>query len=306
MPKRIGKYELGKTLGAGTFSKVKEGCDVENGTKYAVKIVDKQLLTKGHMEQQLKREIAIMKLLDHRNVLKMVDVLQTGKNIYLILDLLTGGDLFDKLEQAKRFEEDVARKYFQQLISGLYYLHAQGIAHRDLKPENLLLDTNNTIFIADFGFSRLLNNQQLLNTVCGTPNYMAPEVLKEKGYDGKKADIWSAGVILYAMLAGYLPFDDPNMNVLCDKIEAGEYRMSRKFSPNAADFIKRMLTVDPDKRITLEQMIEHPFFVPDFDKDYFIKSCGKAVNPSQDQIDSAWLVCKEDEKNSPTAKKQQR
>ena len=232
------------------------------------------------MEQQLKREIAIMKLLDHRNVLKMVDVLQTGKNIYLILDLLTGGDLFDRLEQAKRFEEDVARKYFQQLISGLYYLHAQGIAHRDLKPENLLLDTNNIIFIADFGFSRLLNNQQLLNTVCGTPNYMAPEVLKEKGYDGKKADIWSAGVILYAMLAGYLPFDDPNMNVLCDKvlryyffitscqlfvksnittttkqIEAGEYRMSRKFSPNAADFIKRMLTVDPDKRITLEQVL---------------------------------------------------
>eukprot|EP00755_Sulcionema_specki_P027986 Sspe_Gene.88907::Locus_60812_Transcript_1_1_Confidence_1.000_Length_991::g.88907::m.88907 len=292
MPKRIGKYELGRTLGSGTFSKVKEGVDVETGVRYAVKIVDKALLTKGHMEQQLKREIAIMKLLDHENVLRMVDVLQTGKNIYLILDLLTGGDLFDKLDQAKRFEEAQAQSFFQQLVSGLYYLHSQGIAHRDLKPENLLLDDKGCLKIADFGFSRLLNNQQLLQTVCGTPNYMAPEVLKEQGYDGKKADIWSSGVILYAMLAGYLPFDDPNMNVLCDKIEAGEYRMSRKFSPKAVDIIGRMLTVDPARRITLDEVIRHPFFTPGFDQEKFDRSL-KPVNPTPKQIDSALTECEE-------------
>ncbi|KAJ9442673.1 CBL-interacting serine/threonine-protein kinase 23 [Diplonema papillatum] len=293
MPKRIGKYELGKTLGSGTFSKVKEGTDVETGKKYAVKIVDKQQLTTGQMEQQLKREIAIMKLLSHRNVLKMVDVLQTAKNIYLILDLLTGGDLFDKLDSAKRFKEDEARKYFQQLISGLFYLHQQGIAHRDLKPENLLLDEEGNVFIADFGFSRLLNNQQLLKTVCGTPNYMAPEVLKEQGYDGKKADIWSAGVILYAMLAGYLPFDHPNFSVLCEQIEKGEYHTSRKFSDNAANLIQRMLCVDPDKRISLDEIIQHPFFTPGFDSDYFKKAMGIVVEPTDEQIDGAWTQVKE-------------
>eukprot|EP01064_Diplonema_japonicum_P015181 TRINITY_DN22945_c0_g1_i1.p1 TRINITY_DN22945_c0_g1~~TRINITY_DN22945_c0_g1_i1.p1 ORF type:complete len:293 (+),score=43.43 TRINITY_DN22945_c0_g1_i1:53-931(+) len=292
MPKRIGKYELGKTLGSGTFSKVKEGTDIEINIKYAVKIVDKSLLQKGHMEQQLKREIAIMKLLDHQNVLKMNDVLQTSKNIYLILDLLTGGDLFDRLEQAKRFEEPVALDYFHQLISGLYYLHSQGIAHRDLKPENLLLDENGQLRIADFGFSRLLNNQQMLQTVCGTPNYMAPEVLKEQGYDGKKADIWSCGVIVYAMLAGYLPFDDPNMNTLCDKIEKGVYRMSRKFSKNAVDIIEKMLTVDPQQRITLDEILKHPFFTPNFDFDGF-KQHLKVVNPSDTQIDRAFTDCHE-------------
>ena len=312
MPKRIGKYELGRIIGAGTFSKVcchfywvhffmphtrtrratpvlptqvKECTDTENVKKYAVKIVDKSQLQKEHMEQQLKREIAIMKLLDHENVLKMTDVLQTSKNIYLvcsldtthhhhrpppppppqILELLTGGDLFDKLDTARWFDEAEALKYFHQLVSGLYYLHSQGIAHRDLKPENLLLNNEGRLHIADFGFSRLLSSTQLLRTVCGTPNYMAPEVLMEEGYDGKKADIWSCGVILYAMLAGYLPFDHSNMTVLCAKIEKGVYRRSSKFSPQAVSIIDQMLTVDPEKRITLDGILKHPFFVPGFD-----------------------------------------
>eukprot|EP01063_Lacrimia_lanifica_P019531 TRINITY_DN2690_c0_g1_i1.p1 TRINITY_DN2690_c0_g1~~TRINITY_DN2690_c0_g1_i1.p1 ORF type:complete len:296 (+),score=121.28 TRINITY_DN2690_c0_g1_i1:122-1009(+) len=286
MPKRIGKYELGRKLGSGTFSTVKEATDIENGAKYAVKIVDKASL-KGHMEQQLRREIAIMKLLNHANVVRMNDVLQTGKNIYLILDLLTGGDLFDKLDEAKHFAEPVAVRYLQQLVSGLYYLHSQGIAHRDLKPENLLIDDRGNLKIADFGFSRLLDQHQLLQTVCGTPNYMAPEVLKEKGYDGKRADIWSSGVILYAMLAGYLPFDDPIMAKLCDKIEKGIYRNSRKFSPNAVDLIARMLTVDPARRITLSQILHHPFFVPGFNRNKLLHDTRNVVNPTDTQVAQA-------------------
>lgn len=298
MPKRVGKYELGKTLGSGSFSKVKEGVDVESGNKYAVKIVDKALLTKGHVEQQLKREIAIMKLLNHPHVLSMVDVLQTGSNIYLVLELLTGGDLFDKLDQAKRFEEPQARTYFQQLVYGLQYLHANDIAHRDLKPENLLLDAQGNLKIADFGFSRLLNNQQLLQTVCGTPNYMAPEVLKEQGYDGKKADLWSSGVILYAMMAGYLPFDDQNMNVLCDKIEAGDYRMSRKFSDLAKDIIEKLLTVDPARRIDMEGICGHAFFTPGVQQDLLN---GQRVEPSAQQTENAVVTA--EEAGSPTSKK---
>eukprot|EP01062_Namystynia_karyoxenos_P007009 TRINITY_DN1245_c0_g2_i1.p1 TRINITY_DN1245_c0_g2~~TRINITY_DN1245_c0_g2_i1.p1 ORF type:complete len:334 (+),score=131.08 TRINITY_DN1245_c0_g2_i1:100-1002(+) len=300
MPKRVGKYELHKTLGSGSFSKVKEGIDVDTGAKYAVKIVDKALLTKGHVEQQLKREIAIMKLLDHPHVLSMVDVLQTGSNIYLVLELLTGGDLFDKLDQAKRFEEPQARTYFQQLIYGLQYLHANDIAHRDLKPENLLLDAEGHLKIADFGFSRLLNNQQLLQTVCGTPNYMAPEVLKEQGYDGKKADLWSSGVILYAMMAGYLPFDDPNMNVLCDKIEAGDYRMSRKFSDTAKDIIGKLLTVDPAKRLCMEEITVHDFFTPGVRHD-LLRAGGVRVEPSQEQTENAVVTA--EEAGSPVHKK---
>jgi len=300
MPKRVGKYELGKTLGSGSFSKVKEGVDVESGDKYAVKIVDKALLTKGHVEQQLKREIAIMKLLKHRHVLSMVDVLQTGSNIYLVLELLTGGDLFDKLDQAKRFEQPQARTYFQQLVYGLNYLHTHDIAHRDLKPENLLLDAHGMLKIADFGFSRLLNNQQLLQTVCGTPNYMAPEVLKEQGYDGKKADLWSSGVILYAMMAGYLPFDDQNMNVLCDKIEAGDFRMSRKFTDVAKSIVEGLLTVDPARRIDMVGICKHEFFTPGADQ-ALIAGGGDAIEPTEEQMNNAVITA--DEAGSPTAKK---
>eukprot|EP01060_Flectonema_neradi_P029472 TRINITY_DN4083_c5_g1_i1.p1 TRINITY_DN4083_c5_g1~~TRINITY_DN4083_c5_g1_i1.p1 ORF type:complete len:351 (+),score=56.91 TRINITY_DN4083_c5_g1_i1:153-1055(+) len=285
MPKRIGKYELGAVLGEGNFSKVREGVDVESKKQYAIKIVDKGLLEKGQMEQQLKREIAIMKLLDHENVLSMRDVLQTSKNIYLILDLLTG-DLFYKLNEAKWFDEKTALYYFHQLIAGLNYLHGQGIAHRDLKPENLLLTDDGQLKIADFGFSRLLHNKQLLLTVCGTPNYMAPEVLKERGYDGKIADIWSCGVILYAMLAGYLPFDDEKISNLCKSISLGAYRISRKFSPNAISLLKGTLTVNPADRITIPDIIKHPFFRPGCDDEKFAKK--RQVQPTEIQVNSAF------------------
>eukprot|EP01061_Rhynchopus_euleeides_P036604 TRINITY_DN6175_c0_g1_i2.p1 TRINITY_DN6175_c0_g1~~TRINITY_DN6175_c0_g1_i2.p1 ORF type:complete len:268 (+),score=111.96 TRINITY_DN6175_c0_g1_i2:260-1063(+) len=256
MPKRIAQYELGKTLGKGSYSKVKHGIDVTTRTSFAIKIIAKESLEKGSYEKHLRREIAVMKLLDHPNVMNLFDVLQTSKNIYMILEYLDGGDLLDALVAAQVFKEDRARRYFQQLVSGLSYLHSQGIAHRDLKPENLLLKTSDdTLIIADFGFSRLTDthpsNPQLLKTKCGTPNYMAPEVFTSKGYNGKKSDIWSAGVVLYAMLAGYLPFEDKSMTVLCEIIQGGNYRVSSKFSKNARSMIATMLTVNPDERATL-------------------------------------------------------
>eukprot|EP00759_Apiculatamorpha_spiralis_P037264 PhF_6_TR37184/c2_g2_i1/m.54776 len=234
MPKKIGRYELGKTLGTGNFSKVKLGVD-DSGLNWAIKIVDKAQLAKEHMEEQLKREIAVMKVLKHENIVQLREVLQTANHIYLVLELVTGGELFDRIVAAKRFDEATARRYFQQLIMGTYYCHMQGIAHRDLKPENLLLDGNDNLKISDFGLSNLQRggpqgNGTLLQTVCGTPNYVAPEVLKEKGYNGMMADVWSCGVILFVMLAGYLPFDDPNMNHLFNKIERGDFRMAKNFS----------------------------------------------------------------------------
>eukprot|EP00756_Hemistasia_phaeocysticola_P013764 Hpha_TRINITY_DN15298_c0_g3::TRINITY_DN15298_c0_g3_i3::g.68265::m.68265 len=282
MPKKIGKYELGRTLGTGTFSKVKLGKDCETGQEFAIKIIDKQQLAKEHMEEQLKREIAVMKLLKHPNIVSLNEVLQTAKHIYLILELVTGGELFDKIVAAKRFDEPTARRYFQMMILGVYYCHDQGIAHRDLKPENLLLDGTDTLKISDFGLSNLQRGGAgqggtLLQTVCGTPNYVAPEVLKEKGYNGITADIWSCGVILFVMLAGYLPFEDPNMNALFNKIERGEYRMARHFTDPVKDIISRMLVVQPEKRATLDQVIQHPWFQIDFDNDRLKLSKGRRL-----------------------------
>eukprot|EP00744_Colponema_vietnamica_P001282 GILI01002140.1.p1 GENE.GILI01002140.1~~GILI01002140.1.p1 ORF type:complete len:451 (+),score=142.94 GILI01002140.1:109-1461(+) len=290
MGKKIGKYELGKTLGSGNFSKVKIGTDCETGETWAIKIIDKEQLQKERMEEQLKREIAVMKMLKHENVVQLKEVMQTANHIYLVLELVTGGELFDKIVQAKRFEEPVARRYFHQLIMGINYCHQQGIAHRDLKPENLLLDGSDTLKIMDFGLSNLQRADgqgTLLQTVCGTPNYVAPEVLKERGYNGLIADIWSCGVVLFVMLAGYLPFDDQNMNALFHKIERGEYRMARHFSDSAKDLIAKMLTVDPTKRLNLQAIINHPWFQVDFDASKYTKTPSTKLEVSEDQVRNA-------------------
>lgn len=282
--KKVGKYELGKTLGSGSFAKVKLGT-TDDGKQYAVKIIEKEQLIREHMEEQLKREISIMKMLDHPNVVKLYDVLQTQNNIYLVLELVTGGELFDRIVQAKRFEEDVARRFFQQLVVALNFCHKQGVAHRDLKPENLLVDDKDNIKITDFGLANTHkageNSGVLLNTICGTPNYVAPEVLKEQGYDGIVADVWSCGVILFVMLAGYLPFDDPQMNVLFSKIERGDYRMSRVFSEPAKDIIQKLLTIEPAQRITLDQVMKHPWFMKDFDRTTYDSLKGMQLKPQK-------------------------
>lgn len=297
MVKKIGKYELGKTLGKGTFSKVKYAVDVETNGAFAIKIIDKQQLAKEHMEEQLKREIAIMKHLKHENIVQLKEVLQTAKHIYIVLELVTGGELFDRIVAAKRFDENTGRKYFQQLILAIYYCHQQGIAHRDLKPENLLLDGQDRLKISDFGLSNLQRSGSqgtLLQTVCGTPNYVAPEVLKEKGYNGFTADLWSCGVILFVMLAGYLPFDDPNMNALFNKIERGEYRMAKYFSPEVKDLISKMLVVEPDKRYTLDDVIAHPWFRVGWDEVKFqeIKG-GTIVTPTEKETSDAIRAAEE-------------
>lgn len=286
MGKKIGKYELQKTLGTGNFSKVKLGIDGETGESYAIKIIDKEQLAKEHMEEQLKHEVAVMKLLRHDNIVQLKEVMQTANHIYLVLELVTGGELFDKIVAAKKFDENTARKYFHQLVLGIHYCHQQGIAHRDLKPENLLLDGSDMLKISDFGLSNLqrggaTGQGTLLQTVCGTPNYVAPEVLKEKGYNGIMADVWSCGVVLFVMLAGYLPFDDQNMNALFNKIERGEYRMARHFSDSAKDLIGKMLTVDPLQRITLEQIIQHPWFQVGFTPDMMKKGVAKVAVSAQ-------------------------
>jgi len=265
MPK-IAHYELGKTLGSGAFSKVKYATDTTTGQPWAIKIMNKELIKRENMEDSIKKEIAIMTKLKNSHIVELKEVMTTDTDIYLVLELITGGELFDKIVSAKRFDEDRARRYFQQLITGIQYCHENGVAHRDLKPENLLLDSNDNVKISDFGLSSLSNGgtRKTLMTCCGTPNYVAPEVLEEKGYDGMKADIWSSGVILYTMLAGYLPFEDESMNGLFDKIQKGQFEYPDFFSKEVKDFISKMLVVNPKKRITITEIMNEPWFTVGF------------------------------------------
>eukprot|EP00261_Vitis_vinifera_P023460 XP_010655435.1 PREDICTED: CBL-interacting protein kinase 04 isoform X3 [Vitis vinifera] len=217
---RVGKYELGRTLGEGTFAKVKFARNVETGENVAIKILDKEKVLKHKMIGQIKREISTMKLIRHPNVIRMHEVMASKTKIYIVLEFVTGGELFDKIASKGRLKEDEARKYFQQLINAVDYCHSRCVFHRDLKPENLLLDANGVLKVSDFGLSALpqqVREDGLLHTTCGTPNYVAPEVINNKGYDGAKADLWSCGVILFVLMAGYLPFEESNLMALYKK-----------------------------------------------------------------------------------------
>ncbi|PKI32492.1 hypothetical protein CRG98_047116 [Punica granatum] len=217
---RVGKYELGRTLGEGTFAKVKLARNAETGESVAIKILEKDKILKHKMIAQIKREISTMKLIRHPNVIRMYEVMASKTKIYIVLELVTGGELFDKIASKGRLKEDEARKYFQQLINAVDYCHSRGAFHRDLKPENLLLDANGVLKVSDFGLSALaqqVREDGLLHTTCGTPNYVAPEVINDKGYDGAKADLWSCGVILFVLMAGYLPFEEANLMALYKK-----------------------------------------------------------------------------------------
>lgn len=260
---RVGKYELGRTLGEGTFGKVKFARNVETGDNVAIKILDKEKILRHKMIGQIKREISTMKLIRHPNVIRMYEVMASKTKIYIVLEFVTGGELFDIIARRGRLKEDEARKYFQQLINAVDYCHSRGVFHRDLKPENLLLDSNGVLKVSDFGLSALpqqVREDGLLHTTCGTPNYVAPEVINNKGYDGAKADLWSCGVILFVLMAGYLPFEDTNLMSLYKKIFKAEFTCPSWFSTSAKKLIKRILDPNPQTRITITEVIENEWF----------------------------------------------
>ncbi|CAM6071811.1 unnamed protein product [Sphagnum tenellum] len=260
---RIGKYEIGKTLGEGTFAKVKYGKHVETGVDVAIKIIDKDKILKHKMVEQIKREISTMKLVKHPNIVQILEVLASKTKIYLVLEYVSGGELFSKILNQGRLREDQSRKYFQQLIDAVDYCHSRRVYHRDLKPENLLLDAEGNLKISDFGLSALpqqFRADGLLHTTCGTPNYVAPEVIDDKGYDGAKADLWSCGIILYVLMAGYLPFDEASLMTLYKKIHKADFTCPPWFSPAARRFILQILDPNPKTRITAAQIYKIDWF----------------------------------------------
>ncbi|KAK7333757.1 hypothetical protein VNO80_30534 [Phaseolus coccineus] len=265
--RRVGKYEVGRTIGEGTFAKVKFARNSETGEPVALKILDKEKVLKYMLVEQIQREIATMKLIKHPNVVQLHEVMGSKTKIYIILEFVTGGELFHKILNSGRMREKEARIHFQQLINAVDYCHSRGVYHRDLKLENLLLDASGNLKISDFGLSALsqqVRDDGLLHTTCGTPNYVAPEVLNDGGYDGAAADLWSCGVILFVLLAGYLPFDDTNLLNLYKKISAAEFTCPPWLSFSARKLITRILNPNPVTRITVQEILSDEWFKEDY------------------------------------------
>ncbi|KAI9481141.1 MAG: kinase-like domain-containing protein [Benjaminiella poitrasii] len=261
--KCIGDYVVGKTLGKGASGRVKLGVHRYTGEQVAIKIISKaHLAANPAIEKAVRREIAIMKLIHHPNVMSLIDVIDdpASSDLYLILEYIEGGELFEYLVSRGRLGEAEARHHFQQIILGLDYCHHHLICHRDLKPENLLLNSRNNIKIADFGMASLQPLGSMLETSCGSPHYASPEIVAGMPYNGSACDIWSCGVILYALLTGHLPFDDENIRQLLKKVKSGKYVMPNNISCSAQDLIRRILVVDPSKRLNMQQIMSHPWF----------------------------------------------
>ncbi|XP_015665716.1 serine/threonine-protein kinase BRSK2 isoform X1 [Protobothrops mucrosquamatus] len=256
----VGPYRLEKTLGKGQTGLVKLGIHCITGQKVAIKIVNREKLSESVL-MKVEREIAILKLIEHPHVLKLHDVYENKKYLYLVLEHVSGGELFDYLVKKGRLTPKEARKFFRQIVSALDFCHSYSICHRDLKPENLLLDEKNNIRIADFGMASLQVGDSLLETSCGSPHYACPEVIKGEKYDGRRADMWSCGVILFALLVGALPFDDDNLRQLLEKVKRGIFHMPHFIPPDCQNLLRGMIEVEPEKRLSLEQIQKHPWFL---------------------------------------------
>ena len=257
------RYELGRLLGKGTFGKVHYARSLESNRSVAIKMLDKEKVLKVGLSEQIRREVTTMRLVAHKNIVQLHEVMATRNKIYFVMEYVKGGELFDKVAKSGKLTEGAAHKYFQQLISAVDYCHSQGVYHRDLKLENLLLDENENLKVSDFGLSALSESKRqdgLLHTTCGTPAYVAPEVISKTGYDGAKSDIWSCGVILFVLVAGYLPFHGSNLMDMYRKIEQGDFRCPSWFSHKLQKLLFKILDPNPSTRASIQKIKESTWF----------------------------------------------
>lgn len=253
-----------QTLGKGNFSEVKLGIDRTTQQRVAVKIVTKSAVS--HKPEMLKNEVDILLTLDHPFIIKLLDLFDTPEQLFLVMELVTGGELFDRIVQREQYSETDAKEVMRQLFDAIKYIHSKGIVHRDLKPENLLLESQSddtSIRLTDFGLSRIYTQSMMMQTACGTPGYVAPEILAGEGYTFA-VDMWSAGVIMYILLCGYPPFYDENDAKLFEAILHANYTFHSPYwdhiSEDAKNLIRQLLVVDPTKRLTAEQALNCTWF----------------------------------------------
>jgi len=259
-------YDLKDELGKGAFSTVKLAINKKTGEKVAVKIIDKTQASAEADEKRLKTEVAILTQVKHTNIVCLKDLFETPQTLYLVMELVTGGELFDKIVEKGQYSEKEASATVKKILSSVDYLHTVNIAHRDLKPENLLLrgDDETDVMLSDFGLSKIINQTTMMETACGTPYYVAPEVLSAQGYD-KEVDLWSVGVITYLLLCGFPPFYGETLPEVFEQIMKADYDFPDPYwtdiSKDAKDFIAKLLVVDSKKRLTAKQAMQHPWIV---------------------------------------------
>ena len=257
----LSDYEIKETIGKGTFSLVKLGIYKLTNEKVAIKILKKKNILRTEDKKRIEREISILRKLSHINVIKVIKIYEDDEIYYIVTEYCEKGELFNYIVSKQRLSEDEASYFYYQLINGLEHIHSNNIAHRDLKPENLLLKEGNILKIADFGLSNFNNKDNLLSTPCGSPCYASPEMVCGKKYNGFLIDVWSTGIILYAMTCGYLPFEDENNDKLFDKIMECKLKYPKYLKEKTLDLMKKILVPDPNKRITIKQIKEHPFYL---------------------------------------------
>uniref|UniRef100_A0A673CJ97 non-specific serine/threonine protein kinase n=1 Tax=Sphaeramia orbicularis TaxID=375764 RepID=A0A673CJ97_9TELE len=259
----VGNYRLLKTIGKGNFAKVKLARHILTGRE----VRHSNTLTQEFIKTELFREVRIMKILNHPNIVKLFEVIETERTLYLVMEYASGGEVFDYLVAHGRMKEKEARAKFRQIVSAVQYCHQKHIVHRDLKAENLLLDADMNIKIADFGFSNEFTLGNKLDTFCGSPPYAAPELFQGKKYDGPEVDVWSLGVILYTLVSGSLPFDGQNLKELRERVLRGKYRIPFYMSTDCENLLKRFLVLNPAKRGTLEQIMKDRWINAGFEED---------------------------------------
>ena len=255
----IDDFKIIQTIGEGTFGKVKSAHQITTNQIVSIKILHKNRIKGKENLERIMREIKILKSLNHPNLLKLYQIIEDTQRYFLVTEYANGGELFDLIVRKKRLTENDASIFFIQLISALEYLKKNNISHRDIKPENLLIKNNKELILIDFGLSAQFEQNKLLSTPCGSPCYAAPEMLLNPRYNGLISDIWSCGVVLYAMVCGYLPYEEENSEKLYQKIFSSKLEIPDRISLQCKDLIKKMLEVDPKKRITLEEIKNHSF-----------------------------------------------
>jgi len=258
-------YDIKGEIGKGAFSIVYSAQNKKTGEKVAVKVIDKKSASTPQDQQRLKTEVEILKKIKHANVVCLKDMFETPEKLYLIMELVTGGELFDKIVEKGQYSERDASIIVKNLLSAVEYLHQNSIAHRDLKPENLLLrggDVDTDVMLSDFGLSKIVGVESMMETACGTPYYVAPEVLSASGYD-KEVDLWSVGVITYLLLCGFPPFYGESLPEVFEQIMKAEFDFPDPYwtdiSKEAKDLIQKLLVVDAKKRLTATQALKHPW-----------------------------------------------
>ena len=257
----IGDYIVKHTIGKGTFSRVKLGINKYSGEKVAIKILDKLKIVEKEDLERIIREMRMLSELDNEHVIKVYQIYEDDNHYLIIMEYCEGGELFNYIVEKQKLSENETAFFFYQIIKGVEYIHSKGIAHRDLKPENLLLDKDKKIKIIDFGLSNYFDGIQKLETPCGSPCYASPEMVGGNKYNGFFIDVWATGIILFAMLCGYLPFEDDNNDILFKQILSGKINYPSYLSEMSKDLLNKIIETEPEKRIKIEEIKKHPFYL---------------------------------------------